>query len=105
MPYGSQETPDVDKKDWGHLNLKFYIPDNIKRVTAGMFFGSDNFFNFGVPVIVGDDDENHIYSDPESYYYEQIELEIANDNDGKGNYVIYSDTLEEYLLINNGKSG
>ena len=63
LPYGSQETPDVDKKDWGHLNLKFYIPDNIKRVTAGMFFGSDNFFNFGVPVIVGDDDENHIYSD------------------------------------------
>lgn len=103
---GSNLTPNVTSENWGHLNLKFYIPDNIQRVTAGMFYGTDNLLEkFGEPVIVGDDDENHIYSDQDSYYYEQIELEIKNDNDGKGKYVIYSDTLEEYLRINNGKSG
>lgn len=86
----------------GHFETKFYIPDEVKYVTAGLTYGTENEMSkFGSDYIIGTPDGDGIYKD-ENWYYGEIELEIKTDTNGK-QYVEYSDS--DYSQKNNGRTG
>ena len=77
-------------------------PDEVKSVTAGIYFGAtDSLDSFAKNYIIGTPDANGIYKD-ENWYYGEMPLSIETDSTGR-QYVDYSDSM--YSAKNNGRTG